>query len=105
MLYYSPASSLLLSSLQIQLKHIPTGLSVSCHETRECLANHKIARRKLTEKVEQLLYGSESKLSKKIEKIKTRKANATKRSQKKYRELDELKNRSVESSEDADKKG
>jgi hypothetical protein len=60
----------------VQLTHLPTGLSVSCHETRDLTTNRKIARKKLVEQLDVLYYGKESKKMKEEEKIRRRKARA-----------------------------
>jgi len=44
------------------LKHIPTGVSVKCHETRSCEINRELARKYLAEKVDVHLHGEESQL-------------------------------------------
>lgn len=60
----------------VQLLHLPTGISVSCHETRELTANRKIARRWLKEKLDFLYNGANSKLAIQQEKIRKRKRKA-----------------------------
>ena len=60
----------------VQLTHLPTGLSVSCHETRDLTTNRKIARKRLVEELDVLYYGKESKKMKEEEKIRRRKARA-----------------------------
>ena len=68
----------------VQLKHTPTGIIVQCHETRELSANRKIARKILKEKLDYLINGDDSKIARKIAKIKKRKYNAQRRAKKKY---------------------
>ena len=57
---------------------------MSCQETRDLTSNRKIARKKLTEKIDFLMHGSESKLGKKIDRIKKKKAHAARKSKIKY---------------------
>lgn len=64
--------------------HIPTNISVYCHEERDLSTNRRIARRLLREKVELLLFGSQSKIAQRIEKLRERKQKASRRSKKKY---------------------
>lgn len=39
----------------VQLTHVPSGVSVSCQDSRELHANRNIARKRLKEKVRQLV--------------------------------------------------
>eukprot|EP00116_Pleurobrachia_bachei_P010040 sb/3470302/ len=50
------------------LRHIPTGIEVKCHETRDLERNKKIALKWLTDKVEERLLGEESSVAKRREK-------------------------------------
>ena len=69
----------------VQLRHKPTGIVIQCHETRSCLANKKIARKILKDKLDFMANGDDSKIGRKIAKIKKRKYNAQRRANKKYR--------------------
>ena len=69
----------------VQLKHKPTGTVIQCHETRSALANTKIARKILKDKLDFITNGDDSKIGRKIAKIKKRKYNAQRRANKKYR--------------------
>lgn len=69
---------------RVQLFHKPTGISVSCQEQRDLTTNRKIARKNLKDKIDLLVNGNESKLSKRMERIRKRKSNAKKRAKKKY---------------------
>ncbi|CAG9331424.1 unnamed protein product [Blepharisma stoltei] len=55
------------------LKHIPTGIMVKAHDSRQLYENREIAYKRLEEKIEFQLYGAESKKGIKIEKIKKQK--------------------------------
>jgi protein subunit release factor B len=67
----------------VYLKHIPTGIEVKCNATRERELNRFLARRILTEKIEEKLFGTSERL-KKIEKIRKQKEKAKKRAKEKY---------------------
>ena len=61
---------------KVQLRHIPTGHMVQCHETRDRSSNRKIARKLLALKLDHILNGENSKLALKQEKIRRRKRKA-----------------------------
>ena len=69
---------------RVQLQHIPTGLSVACHETRCLATNRKIARKMLLDKLDFQLNGPDSKLGLKYARIRRRNYNAYRRAKKKY---------------------
>ena len=64
------------SSNNVQLTHIPTGVSVHCHESRDLTTNRSIARRLLRDKVELAVLGKDSKLARKHDKQRNRKLKA-----------------------------
>ena len=72
------------TSNKVQLRHIPTGIQVSCQENRDLTSNRKLARKILARKVEFQENGTDSVLGKRIAKIQKRKAKAAKRSRDKY---------------------
>lgn len=76
----------------VQLKHIPTGITVKCQETRSRDENRKIARRILTRKLDVLENGEESLVEIKKWKAIRRKKDREKKSKRKYRRLEEEKN-------------
>lgn len=67
----------------VYLKHIPTGLEVKCNQTRERETNRFLARRILTEKIEEKLFGTSERI-KLIEKIRKQKSKKRKRQLLKY---------------------
>mmetsp|Transcript_20993 Transcript_20993/g.27125 ORF Transcript_20993/g.27125 Transcript_20993/m.27125 type:complete len:102 (+) Transcript_20993:322-627(+) len=71
----------------VALKHIPTGIQVKCQKTRSLEANRGIARELLRLKVDQLLNGIKSKVSKRIEKIKRNKKNKYRKARKKAEKI------------------
>ena len=66
----------------VQLTHTPTGISISCQDTRSLEQNRRLARRGLAEKVEFEEKGAESKRGRKIEKGKKRKAEGDRKGRK-----------------------
>lgn len=64
----------------VYLKHLPTGIEVKCQESRSQASNRFFARRMLTDKVEESIMGKDSRLAKKIEKIRKQKRKKAKRS-------------------------
>ncbi len=61
---------------RVQLTHLPTNITVTCQEQRDLVANRKIARRKLKEELDKLYNGENSKIMKRIKKLKRRKSKA-----------------------------
>jgi hypothetical protein len=57
---------------------------VSCHEQRDLTSNRKIARKLMIEKLDVHLNGSVSKAALKYERLRRRKASASRKSKKKY---------------------
>lgn len=60
----------------VQLTHIPTGIMVSSHESRELTANRKTARRKLIELLDIRINGDQSKIMKRVAKKQRRKSKS-----------------------------
>ena len=58
----------------VQLTHVPTGISVTCQEFRDLTTNRKRARHILRDKIDFSTNGSDSKLGKRHDKIRRRKA-------------------------------
>lgn len=63
-------------SNRVRLVHKPTGTTVSCQDFRDLTSNRKHARTLLKDKLDALINGENSKLAKKIEKIRKRKAKS-----------------------------
>jgi peptide chain release factor len=61
------------TSSKVQLVHIPTGITISAQEHRDQQMNRKLARKKLKEQLDLLFNKDESKVAKKIAKVKKRK--------------------------------
>lgn len=83
------------TSSAVQLKHLPTGIVVKSQDTRSRSQNRKIARRILAEKLEVLEKGDESRVAKKAERAKVKKVRASKKTNRKYKKLDEEKEATV----------
>ena len=74
------------TSNRVCLVHEPTQLRVECQETRSLPQNRKIARKRLQEKLDEYLHGSQSKANLKAQKMSTKKAKAKKRSRARMQE-------------------
>ncbi|CAB1105551.1 unnamed protein product [Ectocarpus sp. CCAP 1310/34] len=68
----------------VQLTHLPSGVSVSCQDSRELHANRHIARKRLKEKVEFQLMGADSKVGRRINNIRNKKARSQRKSRLKH---------------------
>lgn len=75
------------TSTCVYLKHIPTGIEVKCQSERSQALNRFLARRRLTEKIEEQVLGRESALQRRIEKIKRQKRRRSRRAREKVLEL------------------
>ncbi|KAI9742003.1 MAG: hypothetical protein M1834_000392 [Cirrosporium novae-zelandiae] len=87
------------TSSAVQLKHLPTGIVIKSQATRSRTQNRKIARRILAEKVEQMEKGEESRVGVKTKVKQKRKASADKKKRRKYRALEEAKEKLEEEPE------
>ena len=74
----------------VALKHIPTGVLVKCQETRCRVQNRRIARDRLQEKLDELV-GIETKSSRRRALKQKRLADRSRKSRKKYKALNEMK--------------
>ena len=79
------------TSCAVQVIHQPTGVVVKCQETRSRSQNRKIARRLLAEKVDVLVNGDKSHPAWKEQREKQRRASKVKKSRRKYRALERMK--------------
>ena len=79
------------TSNRVLLVHMPTQLRVECQETRSLHDNRRIARKRLRQKLDEYLHGSQSKASVKAQKISTKKSKAKARSRKRHRQKQEEK--------------
>ena len=64
------------SKNNVQLVHLPTGISVQCQEARDLTSNRKHARKLLKDKIDFEMNGAESKLGRRHEKIRKQKRTA-----------------------------
>ena len=53
----------------VNLLHVPTGIYVKVHDSRDLIINRHIAMKRLETKVEHFIYGEDSKIGRRIEKI------------------------------------
>jgi protein subunit release factor B len=72
------------TSSKVQLHHVPTGIKVSTQQERDLHANRKIARRLLKEKLDTIVNGDDSKIGRRVARIRRRKAQRSARARKKY---------------------
>ena len=74
---------------RVVLVHLPTGLRVECQETRSLSQNRKLARKRLRLKLDEYMYGNQSKASAKDQKASIKKAKAKARSRARQRKRSE----------------
>jgi len=79
------------TSCAVQLKHLATGIVVKSQHTRSREQNRKFARLLLGEKLDELEKGGDSRNAIKLERARTKKASANKKTKRKYKKLDEAK--------------
>ncbi len=71
----------------VYLKHVPTGVEVKCQQERSQALNRFLARRILTDKIENMILGKESEQQQRIEKLKRQKRRRSRRAKEKVLEL------------------
>src|SRR5262245_50975424 len=71
------------TSTCVYLKHLPTGLEVKCQQERSQALNRFLARRLLSDKIENSILGKQSAEQQRIEKIRRQKRKRSKRAQEK----------------------
>jgi protein subunit release factor B len=85
----------------VQLKHLPTGLTVETQRFRELTNNRKEARKLLTLQLDKLYNGQDSKIERKIDKLKKQKRNRNRKALKKYgKDVEGVEDREGEGGED-----
>ena len=72
----------------VQIKHLPTGIVVKSQATRSRSQNREIARRLLSDKLEVIEKGSESRTAIKADIKRRRKASKTKKAHRKHKQLE-----------------
>ena len=80
----------------VVLKHIPTGLQVKCMESRSRELNRFLARRRLVDKIAEIIDDRLSEEKKRIEKIRRQKRKRSKRAKEKILETKKLQSRKKE---------
>ncbi|KAK8169656.1 RF-1 domain-containing protein [Phyllosticta citrichinensis] len=95
------------TSSAVQLKHLPTGIVVKFQGTRSREQNRKTARKMLSERLEEMEFGDQSRKAIKRASAAKKKASKSKKSRRKYRALDEAKKAAAEDEgeEDGDAEG
>ena len=92
------------TSSAVQLKHIPTGMTIKSQATRSRSQNRKIARRLLAEKIEAVEKGPESRTALKADIERKKKASKTKKARRKYKtSKDGVEDEDEEAEVDSDK--
>jgi protein subunit release factor B len=79
------------TSCAVQLKHLATGIVVKSQHTRSREQNRKFARLLLGEKLDALEKGEDSRTAIKLDRARTKKASANKKTKRKYKKLEEAK--------------
>ena len=74
------------TSTCVYLKHLPTKIEVKCQRERSQALNRFLARRILTDKIEQMIRGKESEERQRIEKIRRQKRKRSQRAKQKMLE-------------------
>ena len=89
----------------VQLKHIPSGVTTTCQETRSRSQNRNIARKVLAEKVEALEKGEGSRLAIKELRKSKKKASKSKKARRKYRAAKDGQDEDEDEGEDDENEG
>lgn len=84
------------TSSAVQLKHLPTGIVIKFQGTRSREQNRKTARKMLSERLEEMEFGDQSRTAIKRANAAKKKASKSKKSRRKYRALDEAKKTATE---------
>lgn len=74
---------------RVRLKHIPSGIVITCQDSRSLPENRAIARKRLREQLDVMAHGGDSKLGRREAKDKKRDAKKSSRSKAKYETLAE----------------
>jgi len=74
----------------VYLKHVPTGIEVKCQAERHQATNRFLARRRLVQKIEDVMLGKESEEQQRIQKVRRQKRRRSRRAKEKVLELKRL---------------
>ena len=77
---------------RVRLTHTPTGMTVTCQDQRDLTSNRKIARTTLQNKLNYHYNGDDSKIGRRILRLKRRKQKAHSRAKAKYKTDDNVDN-------------
>ena len=80
-------------STAVYLKHKPSGIEVKCQSQRSQALNRFLARKRLADKIEEIIKGRQSEHKKKIAKIKRQKRKRSKRAKEKLLEYKKIRSK------------
>ena len=80
-------------STAVYLKHGPSGIEVKCQSQRSQVLNRFLARKRLADKIEEIIKGRHSERKKKIAKIKRQKRKRSKRAKQKMLEYKKMRSK------------
>jgi len=80
-------------STAVYIKHKPSGIEVKCQSQRSQVLNRFLARKRLTDKIEEVIKGRQSERKKKIAKIKRQKRKRSKRAKEKLLEYKKIRSK------------
>jgi len=80
-------------STAVYLKHKPSGIEVKCQSQRSQALNRFLARKRLADKIEEIMKGRHSERKKKIAKIKRQKRKRSKRAKQKMLEYKKMRSK------------
>ena len=80
-------------STAVYIKHKPSGIEVKCQSQRSQVLNRFLARKRLADKIEEVIKGRQSERKKKIAKIKRQKRKRSKRAKEKLLEYKKIRSK------------
>ena len=86
--YSSGGQKINKTSSKVQLLHVPTGILIQCQDQRDLHRNRKIARQLLKDKLDVMVNGDDSKIGRRITRIRRRKSKRSQRARDKYGTVD-----------------
>lgn len=80
-------------STAVYLRHRPSGIEIKCQSRRSQVLNRFLARKRLADKIEEIIRGTQSERKKKIAKIKRQKRKRSKRAKEKLLEYKRIRSK------------